>query len=40
MWMGIERANLITQSFQADAFVDPLATTVDNMTALSYISKA
>ena len=38
--MGTDRANLITQSLQIDEFVDLLATTVDDMTAHSYMSKA
>ena len=37
MWVGTDRANLITQSLQVDVFVDPLATIVGQMTAHSYI---
>ena len=40
IWVGTDRANLITQSLQVDEFVDLLATTVDDMTGHSYISKA
>ena len=40
MWVGTNRANLITQPLQGDAFVDPIATIVGHMTAHSYISKA
>ena len=39
MWVGADRANLIAQTHQVDVFVDPLATTVDHITAHSYISK-
>ena len=38
MWVRTDRANLITQSLQVDEFADLLATTVDDMTAHSYIS--
>ena len=40
MWVGTDRANLIRQSLQVDAFVGPLATIVGQMTAHSYITKA
>ena len=36
--MRTDRPNLITQSLQVDEFADLLATTVDDMTAHSYIS--
>ena len=39
MSVGTDRANLITQSLQVDAFIDHLATIVSHMTAHSYISK-
>ena len=37
MWLGIDRANLITQSLQVDVFFDPLTTIVGHMTALRYL---
>ena len=40
MWVGTDRTNLITQSLPVDAFADPLATLVGQMTVHSYISKA
>ena len=39
IWVGKDRANLITQSLYVDEFADLLATTVDDMTAHSNISK-
>ena len=38
MWVGTDRAKLITQSGQVDAFVDTSTTTVDHITTHSYIS--
>ena len=38
--MGADSANLIVQSLQVDVFFDPLATTVDYITAHRYVSKA
>ena len=38
--VGKDRANLITQSLQVEEFVDLLATTIDDMTVHSHISKA
>ena len=40
MWVGTDRANLITQSLQVDEFVNLLATAINDMTAYGYISKA
>ena len=40
MWVRAYSASLIKQSLQIDALVDPVATSVDHMTAHSYISKA
>ena len=35
MWVGTDRANLITQSLEVDAFVGLLATTVDHVATHS-----
>ena len=40
MWVGTDTANLIRQSLQVDAFIDPLAMIIGHMAAHSYISKA
>ena len=40
MWVGTDRANLISQSLQVNEFIDHLATTIDDMTIHSFVSKS
>ena len=35
MWVGTDRANLITHSLQVDGFVDFLVATIDHLTTHS-----
>lgn len=40
IWIGRDKANLVTESLHIDKFVDLLAITIDDTTVHNYISKS